>query len=96
MNENMKLYGEIKNEMRSVLEAEANALAWRAEARFRMRDVNTLIAAAKKVNKDIEINAKELVATIRDELEAEAEANAEAVDEANETEEAAEDNTPEV
>lgn len=76
----MKLYAEIKNEMRSVLEAEANALAWKAEAKFRMRDVSTLIAAAKKVNKDVEINAKELIAKVRAELEAEAAENAEAVE----------------
>lgn len=65
----MKLYNEIKNEVRNVMEAEANSLAWKQEARTRMKDVTALITAAKKVNKDIEIDGVELVKKIRAEIE---------------------------
>ncbi len=82
----IKMYEVIKDEVRNVIEAEENSAAWRAEARSRMRDVNALILAAKKINKDTEIDAKELVAQIRAELTP-AEADPEA-------EEATEDETP--
>ena len=72
----MKLYNEIKNEVRNVMEAESNSLAWKQEARNRMKDVNALITAAEKVNKDdegksIKIDRVELVKKIRAEIEAE-------------------------
>lgn len=69
----MRLYNEIKVEMQNVLEAEENSKAWKDEARVRMKDVNALIVAAQKVNKDIEIDRAELVKEIREELTAEAE-----------------------
>ena len=64
----IKLYNEIKEAGSVVMEAEANAAAWKQEARERMKDVNTLVAAAKKVNKGQEIDAKELIEKIRAEL----------------------------
>lgn len=70
---NMRLYAEIKTEMENVLEAENNSKAWKDEARNRMKDVNALIVAAQKVNKDIEIDRAELVKEIREELTADAE-----------------------
>ena len=74
---NMRLYEEIKAEMATVIEAEEASKAWKQEARFRMKDVNTLISAARKVNKGMEINVRELVEEIREELAAEAEEAAE-------------------
>ena len=70
---NIRLYNEITTEMQNVLEAENNSAAWRAEARLRMRDVNALIIAAEKVNKDedgnpIKIDRKALIAEIRADL----------------------------
>ena len=76
----MKFYNEIKNEIRNVIEAEENSAAWKLEARNRMKDVNALITAAKKVNKEIEIDAVELVKVIRAEIAAEKEAAQEATD----------------
>ena len=70
---NMRLYAEIKAEMATVIEAEEASKAWKQEARFRMKDVNTLISAARKVNKGMEINVRELVEEIREELAADAE-----------------------
>ena len=95
MYNTMKLYEEIKNEMRSVLEAEENSLAWKQEARTRMRDVSTLISAAKKVNKGMEIDAKELVAEIRAELDKEAEEAAAVEDAADPDEDYPSIDTPE-
>ena len=69
----MRLYNEIKVEMENVLEAENNSKAWKDEARVRMKDVNALIIAAQKVNKDMEIDRAELIKEIREELAAEAE-----------------------
>lgn len=69
----IKMYEVIKDEVRNVIEAEENSAAWRAEARSRMRDVNALILAAKKINKGTDIDAKALVAEIRAELAAPAE-----------------------
>ena len=89
MYNTMKLYDEIKNEMRSVLEAEENSRAWKQEARVRMTDVSTLIRAAKKVNKDMEIDAKELLVEIRAELDKEAEEATAYEEPAEETEAAA-------
>ena len=82
----MRLYNEIKTEMLNVLEAENNAAAWKQEARFRMRDVNALIVAAEKVNKDengepIKIDRKELIAEIRAELTPEVDEEPEEADE---------------
>ena len=71
--ENIKLYENMKEAMASVIEAENNANAWRVEARNRMKDVNILIAAEKKINKDTEINPKEIIAKIREELAPEVE-----------------------
>ena len=71
--ENINLRQEIKNEVKNVIEAEQASAAWKAEARARMGDVNALIIAAKKVNKETEIDGKELLAEIRAELAAEAE-----------------------
>lgn len=65
---NMRLYEEIKIEMENVLEAENNSKAWRDEARVRMRDVNALIVAAQKVNKDMTIDRAELIKEIRADL----------------------------
>lgn len=73
---NMRLYEEIKTEVASVMEAEDASKAWKAEARIRMKDVDALIAAARKVNKDMEIDKATLVAEIREELAAEAEEEA--------------------
>lgn len=70
---NMRLYNEIKVEMENVLEAENNSKAWKDESRVRMKDVNALIIAAQKVNKDMEIDRAELIKEIREELAAEAE-----------------------
>lgn len=67
----MRLYEEIKNEMRNVIEAEENSKAWKIEARIRMKDVDALITAARKVNKGMEIDKATLIATIREELAAE-------------------------
>ena len=64
----MRLYNEIKTEMQNVLDAENNAAAWKAEARNRMKDVNALIVAAQKVNKDLTIDRAELVKEIREYL----------------------------
>lgn len=64
----MRLYNEIKTEMQNVLDAENNAAAWKAEARNRMKDVNALIVAAQKVNKDLTIDRAELVKEIREDL----------------------------
>ena len=64
----IKLYNEIKEAVSVVMEAEANAAAWKQEARERMKNVNTLIAAAKKINKGQEIDANELIEKIRAEL----------------------------
>lgn len=69
----MRLYEEIKNEMRNVIEAEENSKAWKIESRIRMKDVDALITAARKVNKGVEIDKAVLVAEIRAELAAEAE-----------------------
>ena len=71
--ENIKLRQEIKNEVKNVIEAEQASAAWKTEARARMGDVNALITAAKKVNKEITIDGKELLDEIRAELAAEAE-----------------------
>ena len=84
----MKMYDIIKEEMKAVLEAEENSKAWKDEARTRMKDVNALITAAKKVNKDTEIVAADLVAEIRAELSTEAEEAAAFEDEAEAPEEA--------
>ena len=70
---NIRLYNEITTEMQNVIEAEENSKAWRREASVRMRDVNALIVAAEKVNKDedgnpIKIDRKALIAEIRAEL----------------------------
>ncbi len=70
MNE-LKLYNEIKNEMRGVIEAEMYSAEWRQEARNRMKGVSALIVAAKKVNKGTEIDQKELIDHIRSEIAAE-------------------------
>ena len=64
---NLKLYEEIKSAYSDVMEAEENAAGWKAEARERMKDVNTLIAAAEKVNKT-KIDRKTLLNKIRKEL----------------------------
>lgn len=69
---NLKLYNEIKAEVRNVIEAEEAAASWKVEARERMKDVSALIVAAKKVNNGIEIDQKELVDFIRSEIAEEA------------------------
>lgn len=81
---NMRLYEEIKTEVASVIEAEDASKAWKAEARIRMKDVDALVAAARKVNKDMEIDKAALVAEIREELAAEAEEAAAFEDETEE------------
>lgn len=80
----IRLYEEIKTEMVSVLEAEDNSRAWKQEARNRMKDVDALITAARKVNKDVEIDKAELVKQVREELAAEALEEAPDEDEAEE------------
>ena len=89
MYSNMKLYPEIKAEMENVLEAEANAAAWKREALARMKPVNILIRAATQMNPDIKIDRKELLSEIRADLTPES--PAEDASEAEETEA----NTPE-
>ena len=84
----IKLYENIKEAMISVVEAEEAANGWKAEAKERMKDVNILIAAAKKVNKDTEIDTKALLAAIREDIAAEYE---EAEDEETEDDEATEE-----
>lgn len=69
----MRLYNEIKAEMLNVIDAEDNAAAWKKEAAIRMKDVNALIVAAQKVNKEITIDRKALIQQIRDEITAETE-----------------------
>ena len=73
----IKLYNEIKAEVLNVIEAENATAAWKNEARNRMKVVNALIVAAKKVNKDAEIDAKTLIDFIRNEIAAENEEIAE-------------------
>ena len=68
MYKEMKLYNEIKAEMKNVIEAENNAASWKREADARMKDVGALIVAAQKVNKDVTIDRKELIAEIRADL----------------------------
>ena len=86
MYKEMKLYNEIKAEMAGVMEAEENANAWKREAAARMKDVGALIVAAQKVNKDLTIDRKALIAEIRADLnpapEAETEPEAAANDNA--------------
>lgn len=67
----IKLYNEIKAELLNVIDAENAAAAWKQEARNRMKDVSALIVAAKKVNKETEIDAKTLIDFIREEIAAE-------------------------
>ena len=72
----MKLFAEIKNEVSGVIEAENNSAAWKQISRERMKDVNALITAAEKVNKDengkpIKIDRAALVKSIREEIAAE-------------------------
>lgn len=81
----IKMYDVIKEEVRNVMEAEENSAAWKTEARSRMRDVNALILAAKKINKDIEIDGKALVAEIRAELMPQGDASEAIETEAEET-----------
>ena len=77
MYKEMKLYNEIKAEMKNVIEAENNAAAWKREAAARMKNVGALIVAAQKVNKDITIDRKELIAEIRVDLNPEPEGKTE-------------------
>jgi len=65
---NMKLYPEIKAEMQNVMEAEANAAAWKREAAARMKPVNILIRTAAQLNPSIQIDRKELLSEIRADL----------------------------
>ena len=91
MYSNMKLYPEIKAEMENVLEAEANAAAWKREAQNRMKPVNILIRAASQMTPSIKIDRKELLDEIRADLTPESPAeDAPEAEEANTPDENAE------
>lgn len=64
----MKLYPEIKTEYAKVLEAKDNAKAWSAEAKTRMKPVDILIAAARKLNPDMKIDRATLIKQMENEL----------------------------
>lgn len=85
----IKLYNEIKNEMRNVISSEENSRAWGKVAREQMVDVKALITAAKKLNKDTEIIPALLIEEIREDIAAEADSEAPA-DEEPDAEESAE------
>lgn len=71
---NLSLYPHIKDAVASVLEAENNSLAWKQEAKERMKDVAALVTAVKKVDKLEALDTKELVSFIKKELTEEEEA----------------------
>ena len=79
----IKLYQEIKNEMRTVIESEENGRAWMKLAREQLVDVKALITAAKKLNKGVQIIPQQLI----DEVRADIAAEKEAAEIENETEE---------
>lgn len=84
---NLSLYTHIKAAVVTVMEAEDNSNAWKQEAKERMKDVNALIVATKKVDKLDELDTKDLLSAIREEIAAERE-------EAQATEEPTEDQEP--
>lgn len=71
---NLSMYPHIKDAVASVLEAENNSLAWKQEAKERMKDVAALVTATKKVDKLEALDMKELVSFIKKELTEEEEA----------------------
>lgn len=71
----MKLYNEIKEAMQEVMNAEANARAWQQEARSLMKNVDTIIRAAQKIDPEAAaLTIPEIKKQLREDLTAEPEA----------------------
>lgn len=77
----MKLYNEMKEAMREVINAENAAKAWNMEARALMKNVDTIARAAQKIDPEVrELSIMEIRAKLREELMTEANAAAEPTD----------------
>lgn len=77
----MKLYNEMKEAMKEVLNAENASKAWAIEARALMKNVDTIARAAQKIDPEAkELSIMEIRAKLRADLMAEVEAAAEPTD----------------